>query len=85
MGVVKGIETCTGEVKCRYVAVARLTFVEDAVEASSLLVGMQGLSEAIDWRRSSKGSCSEADIVCASKLMLRSWDGRGSFEVGVNG
>jgi hypothetical protein len=68
VGVVSGIEIWRGEVKCRKVAVARLTFTEDADEASSLVVGMQGLSEAIDWRRRRRGSCSEADIVARVRI-----------------
>lgn len=52
--------------KCKYVAVAKLRSTEDAEEPSSVVVGIQGLSEAIDCRKRSKGSCSEVDIMSNS-------------------
>jgi hypothetical protein len=44
--------------------VARLRSREDAAEASSVVVGMQGVSNAIEFRKSKSGSCSEVAICC---------------------
>ncbi len=55
MGVVSEMET-EAEGNWRKVAVARLRSTEDAEEASSVVVGTQGLSDAIDCRKRSKGS-----------------------------
>lgn len=52
--------------KCRYFAVAKLRSTEDAEEPSSLMVGIQGLSDAIDCRKRSKGSWSGADMMSNS-------------------
>ena len=41
----------------RKLAVARLRSTEEAEDASSVMVGIHGLSEAIDWRNRIRGSC----------------------------
>jgi len=48
VGVVRGIETRTGEENRKKEAVAKRRSTDEADEASSVVVGMQGLSEAID-------------------------------------
>ena len=55
--VVRGMETWTGAENWRKFAVARLRSTEEAEVASSVLVGIHGLSEAIDCRNSTRGSC----------------------------
>ena len=57
VGVVSGTETWMGAENCRKLAVARLRSTDEADDASSVVVGMQGLSDAIDCRRRSKASC----------------------------
>jgi hypothetical protein len=57
VGVVRGMESWTGVENWRKLAVARLRSTEEAEEASSVLVGTQGLSDAIDCRNSTRGSC----------------------------
>ena len=57
VGVLSGIDTWTGEENWRKVAVARLRSMEEAEDASAVVVGMQGLSDAIDCRKSRRGSC----------------------------
>ena len=57
VGAVSGTESWTGAENWRKFAVARLRSTEEAEEASSVLVGMQGLSDAIDCRNSTRGSC----------------------------
>ena len=57
VGVVRGMESWIGAENWRKFAVARLRSTEEAELASSVLVGMQGLSDAIDCRNSTSGSC----------------------------
>jgi len=57
VGVVSGMEIWVGDVNWRKLAVARLRSTEDAEVASGVVVGMQGLSDAIDCRNSNSGSC----------------------------
>ena len=66
VGVVRGMDSWTGAENWRKLAVARLRSTveaEVAEEASSILVGMQGLSDAIDCRNSTRGSCCAASEV----------------------
>lgn len=69
VGVVSGMEI-EAEGNWRKVAVARLRSTEDAAEASSVVVGMQGVSDAIEFRKSKSGSCSEAAMSCIARLGL---------------
>lgn len=69
VGVVSGMET-EAEGNWRKVAVARLRSTEDAAEASSEVVGMQGASDAIEFRKSKRGSCSEVAILL---VRMRGW------------
>ena len=67
MGVMRGIET-EAEGNWRKVAVARLRSTSDATVASSVVVGMQGVSEAIELRKSKSGSCSKLAILLLRML-----------------
>ena len=60
VGVSRGMEAWKGEENSRCVAMARLMSSEAADDASSAVVGMAGLSAAIDCRRSRSGSCCTA-------------------------
>jgi len=57
--------------------VARLRSTDDAAEASSVVVGMQGVSNAIEFRKSKSGSCSEVAILL---LRVREWSWRGEID-----
>jgi hypothetical protein len=57
VGAVSGIEVWIGEENWRKDAVARLRSTEDGEVASAVSDGIQGLSDAIDCRRSRRGSC----------------------------
>jgi hypothetical protein len=72
VGVVRGMEIWTGAENWRKFAVARLRSTEEAELASSVFVGMQGLSDAIDCRNSMRGSCcavSEEAIVVVDAML----------------
>lgn len=70
VGVVSGMET-EAEGNWRKVAVARLRSTDDAAEASSLVVGMQGVSDAIEFRKSKRGSCSAILLVANANVDLK--------------
>lgn len=59
VGVVSGMEMCSGAVNWRYFAVAKLRSTEEADVASRLVVGMIESFEAIACRRRRRGSCCE--------------------------
>ena len=73
VGVVSRMET-EAEGNWRKVAVARLRSTDDAAEASSLVVGMQGVSDAIEFRKSKRGSCSAILLVANANV---DWKRRG--------
>ena len=60
VGVVRGIAIWENR---RNFAVARLRSTAEAEEASSVVVGMQGLSVAIDCRNSKRGSSEAAMLL----------------------
>jgi len=57
VGVVRAMATWMGRENWRKFAVARLRSTDEAEEASSVLVSIQGLSEAIACRNRTSGSC----------------------------
>lgn len=71
VGIVRGTETRCGEENCRYVALARLRSTESAEDACSDVVGMAGLSEAMDCRNSRRGSCCTGSGDAILSLMLK--------------
>jgi hypothetical protein len=70
VGAVRGMET-EAEGNWRKVAVARLRSTEDAAEASSLVVGIHGVSDAIEFRKSKRGSCSAILLVANADVDMK--------------
>jgi hypothetical protein len=73
VGVVSGIDIWMGDENWRNVVVARLRSTVEADEASSVVAGMHGHSEAIDCLKSTRGSCSGDaifEIVCAARRVI---------------
>jgi hypothetical protein len=71
VGVSRGMDIWMGAENWRKFAVARLRSTEDDEVASSVLVGMQGLSDAIDCRSSTRGSCWAASEVAIVVDVMR--------------
>jgi hypothetical protein len=77
--VPRGMEILNGEENRKCVATARLTSSEAEDDASSEVVGIAGLSPAMDCRRSRSGSCrtlsGAAILAFAAKVMQAALSG----------